>query len=244
MKNKIFFIIPIIIIFSISNTQGQSVPAKDTIILVHGLGRTAKSMFFLKERFEKAGYSVIAESYPSTKKPIQEHAEWLQAVIDQAPKGRSGKVHFVSHSLGGIIIRYLFNSHKPERLGRVVMLSPPNSGSEIVEFLEDSELFHRLMGPSVQVLGTDDESVPKSLGPVNFEVGIITGDASLNPFTSLLIPGEDDGKVSIESARVQGMKDFLVVHKSHTWIMDSPEVAEQIIHFIRNGEFVHKNTLH
>jgi len=198
-------------------------------------------MSSLKERLEKAGYSVIAESYPSTKKPIQEHAEWLQTIIDKASRDQSGKIHFVSHSLGGIIIRYLFNTHKPKLLGRVVMLSPPNSGSEIVDFFEDSELFQHLMGPSGEALGTDEQSVPKSLGPVNFEVGIITGDASLNPFTSLLIPGQDDGKVSVESAKVQGMKDFLVVHKSHTFIMDSPEIAEQIIHFIKYGKFIPKS---
>lgn len=234
--------VPIILIFFISEVQGKTIAPIDTIILVHGLGRTAKSMDSLKVRLEKVGYRVIAESYPSTKKSIQEHAEWLQAIIDKASLDHPGQIHIVTHSLGGIITRYLFSTSKPKSLGRVVMLSPPNSGSEIVDFFEDSKLFQHFTGPSGKVLGTDDQSIPNSLGPVDFEVGIITGDATLNPLYSLLIPGEDDGKVSVERAKVQGMRDFLVVHKSHTFIMDSPEIAEQIIHFIEYGEFIHTNT--
>lgn len=145
----------------------------------------------------------------------------------------------MSHSLGGIITRYLFASYRPESLGRVVMLSPPNAGSEIVDHLKDFRLFRYLFGPSGQQLGTDADSIPNKLGPVNFDLGVITGDVTFDPIGSLLIPGRDDGRVSVKRACIEGMRDFLVVHKSHAFIMDSPDVAKQVIHYLANGRFMH-----
>ena len=238
---KILYILTsiLLILAPIDLNAETSKSSYDTIILVHGLGRTSTSMVLLKRRLEKAGYQVISESYPSTKRTIQEHAKWLQTIINQCEKDQPNNIHLVTHSLGGIITRYLFATKKPDSLGRVVMLSPPNAGSEVIDFLKDSELFKGLLGPSSQQIGTDKDSIPQNLGPVDFELGVITGDVSFNPINSLLIPGEDDGKVSLESAKVKGMKDFLVVHKSHTFIMNSPEIANQIIHFLQNGIFIH-----
>lgn len=124
-------------------------------------------------------------------------------------------------------------------MGRVVMLSPPNKGSQVADFLRDWSLFKLLMGPSGQEIGTGPGSIPNKLGPVAFELGVITGDVSFNPFTSLLIPGPDDGKVSVENARVKGMKDFIVMPHSHTFIMNSPEVIDQVILFLQTGHFLH-----
>jgi hypothetical protein len=117
------------------------------------------------------------------------------------------------------------------------MLSPPNRGSEAVDKFKGTKIFQWLNGPAGQQLGTDDTSLPKKLAPPRYEVGIITGDWSINPILSLLIPGKDDGKVSVESAKLEGMKDFLVVPEAHTFIMNDDEVLRQAAFFLKHGLF-------
>ena len=163
----------------------------------------------------------------------------MKKQIKQAKLDSANQVHFVTHSMGGIITRFYLKDNKIKNLGRVVMLSPPNQGSELTDSLKNNvNIFFRFFtGPAGQQLGTEPSSIPNQLGPVNFELGVITGNATLNPLYSYLIPGEDDGKVSVERAKVKGMKDFLVVPHSHTFIMNSDEVREQIVYFLEYGQF-------
>ena len=147
------------------------------------------------------------------------------------------KVHFVTHSLGGILVRDYFSHHSDARLGRVVMLGPPNQGSEVVDHLKEWRMFQWLNGPVGAELGTDAASVPRKLGPVTFELGVIAGDRSINWINSLMIPGPDDGKVSVEKSKVEGMKDHLVVHTAHPFIMRNREVIEATLRFLKNGRF-------
>ncbi len=149
-------------------------------------------------------------------------------------------LHFVGHSLGGILIRAYLAEDSPDRVGRVVMLAPPNHGSELVDALGDSALFRWALGPSGQVLGTDRNSLPNRLPPPAVEVGVIAGTGSVNPIGSLVIPREDDGTVSVSSTRLEGMTDFLVVPSSHAFIMQSEKVAAQVVHFLRHGRFLHE----
>ena len=133
---------------------------------------------------------------------------------------KTDTVHFVTHSLGGIVVRQLAGSATDIRIGRVVMLSPPNHGSEVVDKLGKLSLFQLINGPAgLQLEQHRLESIPRSLGPASFHVGIITGNRTINPILSLLIPGTDDGKVSIESAKLEGMADFCVIPSSHPFIM-------------------------
>ncbi len=213
---------------------------QETVVLLHGLGRTAVSMMLLGLRLEQAGYRVISNTYPSRDAAIEDHVAWLDAELDACCRGESKRVHFVTHSLGGIILRVYLDANAFPQLGRVVMLSPPNQGSEVVDIFREYDFFRASMGPSALQLGTDEESVPKSLGPVAFELGVITGNTTLDPISSYFIPGSDDGKVAVESAKVEGMKDFRVVPHSHTFIMNSPEVAEQVIAFLRTGAFLQR----
>jgi hypothetical protein len=154
--------------------------------------------------------------------------------------GGASKINFVTHSMGGILVRYYLENYEVPHLGRVVMLSPPNQGSEVVDKLKESPIFQWINGPAGQQLGTDADSIPKTLGPPNYELGIITGDRSINPILSLLIPGKDDGKVSVKNAKLAGMKDFLVVHKTHPLIMNDEEVLQQVTAFLKKGMFVRK----
>ena len=119
------------------------------------------------------------------------------------------------------------------------MLSPPNQGSEVADELKDNMLYQWYNGPAGQELGR--RGLPSRLGAAHYPVGIITGNRSAfwDYWFSRLIPGEDDGKVSVESARLDGMQDFLVLPFSHTFIMERQAVVEQVIHFLRTGRFMH-----
>jgi pimeloyl-ACP methyl ester carboxylesterase len=211
---------------------------RDTVVLLHGLGRSDLSMRWMEKRLTDAGYNALNVGYPSKEHSIDYLAEeHLRSALEACCAGAGGKVHFVTHSMGGIVLRYYLSGHELENLGRVVMLSPPNQGSEIADWINENEFVRRVMGPSAEQLGTDPESVPNRLGPVDFEVGIITGNRTLNPLFSRMIPGADDGKVSVESAKVEGMADFLVVAHTHTYIMLADDVVYQTVYFLQNGEF-------
>jgi triacylglycerol lipase len=211
--------------------------AGDYVVLLHGLGRTPLSMKRIEWTLRKENYRVINIAYPSTRISIQDAANhWLDDVLKNRVTDRTAKIHFVAHSLGGIVLRQYLTNHEIPNLGRVVMLAPPNHGSELADRLRNNCLYRLATGPAGQQLGTGDVSVPRKLGPADFELGIIAGNRSLNPLFSSWIPGPDDGKVSVRSAVVPGA-DFLLVHHSHTWMAWSPQVNSAISHFLHTGRF-------
>jgi len=211
----------------------------DYVILLHGLGRTPLSMKRLEWSLKRENYRVINAAYPSTRISIQDAADhYLDDVLKNQTTDRTVKIHFVAHSLGGIVLRQYLSNHQIENLGRVVMLAPPSQGSELAERLKNNRLYRLATGPAGQQLGPAESSLPKQLGPPEFEFGIIAGDRSLNPLFSLWIPGPDDGKVSVRSTQLCGMADFLLVHKSHTWMAWSKQVSRAVAQFLRTGCFV------
>lgn len=221
--------------------QGAAAPdPRDCVIVLHGLGRTAYSMGAIADALTAAGYCVWNESYPSREADI----DWLAATTINAGLAfcearETGRIHFVTHSLGGILVRQYLQDNRIDGLGRIVMLSPPNRGSEIADLLRDNLLFRFATGPAGQELGTGQGSLPRQLAPIPGEIGIITGDSSLDPWFSPLIPGDDDGKVSVARARLAEMQDFLIVASSHTFIMRDADVIAQVLHFLRTGQFRH-----
>lgn len=225
-------------------SSSQVVPAdaaRDTVVLVHGMGRTKRSMNALASHLSRQGFRVINFNYPSTRQSIETSTHQLREALRCNPGCGSGTIHFVTHSLGGIVVRALLKEQRPDNLGRVVMLSPPNQGSEVADRLRNNVLYKWATGRAGQQLGTEAHSVPNQLGGVDFPVGVITGSRSWNPFFSMWIDGPSDGKVGVARARVAGMADFLVVPRSHTYIMRSRGVMEQVARFLREGRFEHQS---
>ena len=210
---------------------------KECVVLLHGLGRTRLSMHALQRDLESSGFCVWNKSYPSTKKSIAELSGVVGQSIAQCVEKNAMPIHFVTHSLGGILVRHYFQYHGLENIGRVVMLGPPNHGSEIVDHCRDKWWFKRAVGPSGQELGTESISLPNALEPLNLEVGIIAGCKSSDPWFSRLFSTENDGKVSVASARLEGMKDFRVVNRGHTFMANSREVSRQVVSFLKTGMF-------
>jgi triacylglycerol lipase len=210
----------------------------ECVIVLHGLGRTASSMTPIENALENKNYRVWNESYPSTSGNIEDLST---AAIDEGLKfcitNDAVVIHFVTHSLGGILVRQYLQHNTIARLGRVVMLSPPNQGSEVVDLLNEYSLYQLVLGPAAGQLGTDENSPVRQLKPVKAEIGIITGDNTSDPWFSPVIPGEDDGKVSVESAKLDEMSDFITVHNGHTFIMRDKQVISQILYFLEHGRF-------
>jgi hypothetical protein len=219
--------------------SGSLASAADCVVLLHGLARTATSMNKMQRALSDEGFETANISYPSRRFEIAKLAE--MAVGDGLKVCRSngsiGRVHFVTHSLGGILLRQYLNTREIDELGRVVMLGPPNQGSVAVDKLGKVPGFGWLNGPAGRQLGKGEDSVPLELGPANFELGVIAGSRSIDPITSAVLENPDDGKVSVEDTKLEGMDDFIVVKHSHAFMMRMRRPIELTIRFLNSGSF-------
>ena len=214
----------------------------DYVVLLHGMGRTALSMKRLECFLSRHGFRVINLTYHSRRHSIEELSEaYLCPLLEQKATDPTVKIHFVTHSLGGIIVREYLSRHDLKNLGRVVMLAPPNHGSKIIDRLRANPVCRQFLGASARQLGTASSDTPNRLGPVRFDCGVIAGDRSFNPFLSSLLPRPNDGKVSVASAQIAGMGDFLVLHSTHTWLMWRGQTLRQTLCFLELGHFDHRH---
>lgn len=217
-----------------ATTPGEEI-AREQVVLLHGFARSRLAMWSLSEKLEDAGYKVVAIGYGSLTQDIDEIKAEVFSKINECCAQSTKPVHFVGHSLGGLLVRAYLGEYKIRSLGRVVVLGSPSNGSEAVDYYRET-CFFRLAGPAAAALGTGSKFL-KSLKPPTYPLGVIAGDRGEG---SGLLPGNDDGLVRVESTKVVGMKDFLAVTVGHSALRWDDEVARQTIHFLRNGSFDRK----
>lgn len=213
--------------------------SSECVVLLHGLNRSWRAMRPMAEALQEAGFSTANVDYPSQLGTIEEIAPAaVRLGILSCKSAGATKVHFVTHSMGGILLRYENEREPIDTLGRVVMLGPPNQGSELIDRMVDWPGIELLSGPAGLQLGTSAESLPAKLGPIDFELGVIAGTGTINVLASAMLPDPDDGKVSVASTRVDGMSDFLVVENSHRYITRSDIVVRNTESFLKTGRFL------
>lgn len=208
----------------------------EAVVLLHGITRSSKSFEPLQRELKKQGYLVFSVDYPSTQITIQQAASNLQQVL----KSLEGieTLSLVGHSMGGLVIRAWTEDYEDSRLDRVIMLGTPNQGAEMADFLKAFLPYQWVMGKAGQQLGTDKQSAPALLPAPRVPFGIIAGGRGeqtigYNP----LLPGDNDGTVTVASAHLEGESDFLRIPCLHMSYMRDQKVIEAVVHFLEDGSF-------
>jgi triacylglycerol esterase/lipase EstA (alpha/beta hydrolase family) len=210
---------------------------QDSVIVLHGIMQPAAAMKGLCRHLVKHGFRVLNVSYPSTRHPIDTLADIVHDAIEPFRRAGEGRLHLVGFSMGGLVIRAYLKRHRPDNLGRVVMAGTPNHGSEVADYLRDFKPFVKLFGPAGQQLVTDQSAFADLFASDGFEVGIISGDLSLNFVTSRIIGTPNDGKVSVESSRLPSARDHVVIHTTHTLLPMTPRMWREASSFLSHGRF-------
>lgn len=210
----------------------------EQVVLLHGLGRGASSMLLLESRLTKAGFAVTNIDYPSLEASPDAIADLVTAEVDECCANNGRPLHLVGHSLGGLVIRAYLDTRQPDNLGRVVLVGTPNAGSEWVDELEDHEFLEELIGPAGMALGTESSKLA-ALGPPYYPVGVIAGNRSFDVLEGEVFEGENDAMVSVESTKLEGMTDFIVLDTYHGTMRYDGAVACEIVNFLRYERFAH-----
>ncbi len=217
----------------------EGVGRTDCVVLIHGLNRSWRAMQPMAEALREAGFSTANVDYPSQAGSIEVLAPMaINIGLAECRNAGADRIHFVTHSIGGILLRYAHEASPIPDLGRVVMLAPPNHGSEVIDITRNWPTTGLFAGEAGLQLGTDAGSIPTQLGPVDFELGVIAGTGSINFLMSAMLPGPNDGKVSVASTRIDGMDDFLIVENSHHYIAESDTVIRNTTAFLCYGSFI------
>jgi len=211
------------------------------VIILHGIARSKSHMQELADYLSDQNYDVINIDYPSTDHNLEGLTKILKKEISQKVT-EDKKVNFVGYSMGGLMVRIILNEQDYKNMGRVVQLATPNKGSEVSDFLENNWLYKKIYGPAGAQLTTNQKQIKNLLNDkIDYELGIIAGNFTIDPISSSIIPGNDDGKVSIESTKLKGMKDHIVVSASHTFFPSNKEVKQQTLYFLKNGKFKYES---
>ena len=209
------------------------------VVFLHGISRSFRSLIKLQQAVDAAGFATRNIGYPSRDKALSDLVDDIHPAITPFAEANDGATHFVCHSMGGLLARAYIARYRPERLGRVVMLGTPNGGSEIADRLHDWLLYRLYFGPAGQQLVTVRNAATEALLPaVDYPVGIIAGNRSLDPITSrFILPGANDGRVTVARTRLDGMADHLVIAASHALMMNNKDAIAQTIAFLKHGRF-------
>ncbi len=209
---------------------------RDGVILLHGIGLSAWSMRVAERALRDAGYRTLNLSYPGRRLGLADLAGHVEATSRRWVASLEGEVHFLTHSMGGLVTRVMLAAHRPSRLGRVVMLGPPNGGSEIADLLARFRLYHGVFGPAGGELTTiRSDTLVRLLGAVDYPVGVIAGSRALDPISWAILPKPNDGKVTVAHTKVEGMADHLVLPIDHTTMVRDPATLAAAVRFLRHG---------
>jgi len=209
------------------------------VILVHGLRGTSADFKSMEKDLNGRGLNTISINYPSSHYPIETLADSAFDFLDELRYNDNDiTIHFVAHSLGGILVRFYLQHHPLANLGRVVLLSVPNHGTELINAFGKFWLFRRFNGPAAMQTAAGSEFLRRLEEP-NYQVGVMMSTKSINLMASRFIPGADDGRLSIESAKLSNMADFILLNCNHHVIMKKKTAIDQTIHFLKRGEFDH-----
>src|SRR6187549_2096012 len=231
-------LISVVGLYVMTTLRAAAAPEPDCVVLLHGIGMQGYVMKRLETALTAAGYRVVNVSYPSREMSFEKlTGEYLPAQLLANDVARAPRLNFITHSLGSLLVRKLIQDARPSNLGRVVMIGPPNHGSTAADEARHSALLSEFLGENLTRLGTGENSIVSTLGPADFEVGIIAGEVAINPVFGKVLEGKNDGAVTVESAKLEGMRDFIVVPYSHTVMLWRDEVIQQALTFLREGKF-------
>lgn len=210
---------------------------KEKVVLIHGFGRSKVAMWQLYIELCMAGYDIESIGYSSFTKSIDEIKATVFAQINTIAFHKYEKIHFVGHSLGGLLCRAYLDRYRVQNLGNVVLIGSPNGGTELVDSYK-KEWWFDYAGPTAKVLGTDKNSFPKSLKKPYYPVGVIAGVVTTQmDMIEEAFDGEHDGMVSVESTKIEGMSDFIKIKTNHSMMRYDDEVASQTIYFLQKSSF-------
>ena len=230
-----FLIIFLIFAFGCGHIPLQE-GGEESVIVIHGFARRARSMDIIAAEIHKAGYEVRNVDYASLNQNITDIKEDVFEKFNQyISENQNKKIHFVGHSLGGLLIRSYLGENKINNLGSVVLMGTPNKGTPLVNEYQDKWYFSWL-GPVVSELGVDTSDFLKTLQAPYYTVGVIAGNKPYTRFATSL-KGSNDGMLTVESAQLEGMRDFIVIDVNHASMKRNPRVIEQVIHFLKHSQF-------
>lgn len=209
---------------------------KEVVILVHGIMNKPFVMDRIAKRLRQEGYDVRNWGYPSTGGLIEQHANNLYRLISGLES--RGKINFVGFSQGAIIIRYTLTHYPIKNAGRFVMIAPPNHGCELAQDFYQYAWFRGLYGDkSIKQLFVQQNDFLRSCGIPQVEFGIIAGGKGDGKGFSRRIPGDDDGTISVASARLEGARDMIILPHRHTPLVFASETASEAAYFLKEGKF-------
>lgn len=220
-------------------TTEQSAAA-ETVVLLHGVALAPWAMRSLERRLKKEGYRVLNIGYPSRTVPLDELAGlWLPTRLSDDAIVSAPRMHFVTHSMGSLLVRHLMEHSRPPNTGRVVMIAPPNQGSALADEGRPKWLVRWLVGVNLKALGKSDDAFWHDLPQrVDYPVGVIAGTGAGNPLGRNL-PKPHDGTVTVADTRIEGSADSVELPWSHTGILFHRRTADEVVHFLRHGKFLH-----
>ncbi|MGJ5178272.1 esterase/lipase family protein [Bradyrhizobium oligotrophicum] len=213
-------------------------PRDAGVVLLHGIAGRSLMLRPLEKRLHRAGFATLNLHYESRKKPLERLAEDIRPAIADFVAGLGGPIHFVTHSMGGLLARVYIDRFRPARLGRVVMIGTPNGGSELADRLQNVGLYRAYFGPAGLQLVTTKDVTLAALPPADYEIGVIAGNRFLDPIAGLFVlPWPNDGRVSVDSCNLVEMTDTTTVKASHMGLLVHPTSFRQTLSFLRTGQF-------